>query len=357
MKQESQLVEKILRSLRLNSTSSFSGSHLSWDRRSPGPRSRSAKRGSVLATSVTLGPGDDAAVIAPSGKTELVLTCDASLEGVHFRRDTHPPESIGYKSLARATSDLAAMGAAPRFFLLTLGLPTAIKAAWLDKFLRGMRRAAREFDLNIIGGDTTASPQVVISITVLGEIAPGLAVGRSGARPGDLIYVSGRLGRAQLGLELVLAGRARDSRLRAVLAPHLYPKIRIGLGSWLARYHLPTAMMDLSDGLSTDLTRLCRASGVGARIFADRVPCPRIPSLAEKKMRGHRFEPLEMALHGGEDYELLFTVPKSKVESLKKSPEYSLLTRIGEITAEKSLHLIRRDGREETLKPGGWDPF
>jgi len=357
MKQEGQLIEKILRRLRSNSYSSFSPSRLSPQLTIQQTRSLSAKRGSVLSTSVSLGPGDDAAVLSPSGKTELVLTCDASLEGIHFRRDTHLPHSIGYKSLARATSDLAAMGAAPRFFLLTLGLPKSIKPAWLDEFLQGMRRAAREFDLNVIGGDTTVSSQIVISITVVGEIGRGQAVGRSGARPGDLIYVSGTLGRAQLGLELVLAGRASDPRLHAVLAPHLYPQIRIGLGSWLATRRIPTAMMDLSDGLSTDLARLCRASKAGARIYADQIPCARIPEVVLKKMRGRKREPLEMALNGGEDYELLFTLPTSKAGSLKQSPDFRSLTHIGEITTARSVRIVDHIGQDQKLKPRGWDPF
>jgi thiamine-monophosphate kinase len=341
MKQEGQLIEKILRGLGSKTYSSISASRLRALRPMP----------------ITLGPGDDAAVLRPSGRTELVLTCDASLEGVHFRRDTHPPESIGYKSLARATSDIAAMGATPRFFLLTLSLPKSIKPAWLDGFLSGMRRAARELKVQIIGGDTTASSEVVISITVLGEIAPGLAVKRSGARPGDLIYVSGTLGRAQLGLQLVLAGHARDARCRAELAAHLYPRIQIGLGSWLAQRRIPTAMMDLSDGLSTDLARLCRASKTGARISANQVPAPEFPALALKKLRGPKPNALEMALNGGEDYELLFTVPKRLVGRLKTSPDFSALTCIGEITAGKSLCLVAEDGREKNLRPGGWDPF
>jgi thiamine-monophosphate kinase len=341
MKQEGQLIEKILRGLGSKSSSSLLASRLSGSRRTP----------------ITLGPGDDAAVLRPSGKTELVLTCDASLDGVHFRRDVHPADSIGYKALARATSDIAAMGATPRFFLLTLGLPKSVKAAWLDGFLRGMRLAARELKVQVIGGDTTAGSDVVISLTVLGEIAPGLAVARSGARPGDLIYVSGTLGRGQLGLRLALAGHARDPRLRAALSGHFYPKIRIGLGSWLAQRRIPTAMMDLSDGLSTDLARLCRASKTGARIYAGQIPVPQISSHVLQKLRGPKPNALEMALDGGEDYELLFTVPKHKVRSLTQCPDFSALTCIGEIKARKSLRLVAADGREKTLKPGGWDPF
>src|ERR1700723_3162684 len=197
MKQERQLVEKILRALPSPTRSSFQAAFLRAEPSRAKLPSRSLNAvGGLLAKSVRLGPGDDAAVLSPSGETDWVLSCDAFIENVHFHRKLHPPDSVGYKSLARATSDLAAMGAAPRYFLLTLGLPKSLKPSWLDGFLQGMRRAAHELKGQIIGGDTTAISELVISITVLGEIAPDLAITRSGARPGDLIYVSGTLGRA-----------------------------------------------------------------------------------------------------------------------------------------------------------------
>src|SRR5271154_7282492 len=188
-----------------------------------------------------IGIGDDAAIVSHAARTEWALSCDTFLENVHFRLKTHPPDSVGYKALARATSDLAAMGATPRFFLLTLALPTARTGSWLDAFLKGMARASRELGITVIGGGTTQSRTVFIGVTVLGEIAPGRALTRSGARPGDIIYVSGKLGRAQLGLELVLRGHVRDRRMRALVQPHLYPKIRVALGSWLAQHRIATS--------------------------------------------------------------------------------------------------------------------
>ncbi|MGH9709262.1 MAG: thiamine-phosphate kinase, partial [Candidatus Acidiferrales bacterium] len=163
---------------------------------------------------VRLGIGDDAAILRQSSKTAWAISCDSSLEGVHFRDGIHPPESIGYKSLARATSDLGAMGARPRYFLLALALPTAKTGRWLDLFAAGMAKAARELSIRLVGGDISKSRNVMISITVLGEAAPGRAVTRSGARSGDLIYVSGQLGCAQLGLELILRGLANRRNLR-----------------------------------------------------------------------------------------------------------------------------------------------
>ncbi len=214
MVQERQLVQKIARAL---------ASH---------PATSSRRK---MSSRLKIGIGDDAALLSPAGRTDWVLSCDTFLENVHFQLNTHRPDSVGYKALARATSDLAAMGATPRFFLLTLALPATRTGAWLDAFLKGMARAARELRITVIGGDTTKSRTVFVSITVLGEIAPNRALTRSGARPGDIIYVSGKLGRAQLGLELVLRGHARNRQLRAQVQPHLYPKIRIELGSWLAR--------------------------------------------------------------------------------------------------------------------------
>ena len=304
-----------------------------------------------------MGIGDDAAIISPAARTQWVLSCDTFLENVHFRLKTHPPDSIGYKSLARATSDLAAMGATPRYFLLTLALPAARTGAWLDGFLRGMARASRELGITVIGGDTTQSRTVFISITVLGEIAPGRALTRSGARPGDIIYVSGKLGRAQLGLELVLRGHAHDRKLRALVQPHLYPKIRLELGGWLAKQRIATSAMDLSDGLSTDLARLCTASQVGAKIYASKVHTVVIPAAAAQKLGKRQLDPLRLALHGGEDYELLFTIPPRQAKKLNRAPNAATLTAIGEITRSWQLIFVSNNGHQRPLKSQGWDPF
>jgi thiamine-monophosphate kinase len=312
---------------------------------------------SLSGGALRLGIGDDAALIAPTGRSEWVLTCDQFLDGVHFLADSHPPDSVGYKALARATSDIAAMGATPRFFLLTLALPSDKTGAWFDAFLLGMGRAARLMGMRLAGGDTTKSANVSISITVLGEIAPGRAVTRAGAHPGDIIYVSGKLGRAQLGLELVRNKLHRLPRFRHVLGPHLYPKIRLRLGTWLARCRVPSAMMDISDGLSTDLSRLCRASRVGARIRSSRVPCVAVPPSVSRRLRRLHLDPLQMALNGGDDYELLFTVPPRHVRRLRRAPGFRELTPIGEITRGRQILLVGDDGTSKLLKPGGWDPF
>lgn len=311
-----------------------------------------------------LGIGDDAAVLrGRRGADDLVLSCDAFLQDVHFLADVHPPDAIGYKALARATSDLAAMGATPRFFMLSLALPPNRTGAWLDGVIKGMARAAREFGMVLIGGDTSQNANVVMNVTVGGDVPSGRALTRSGARPGDGIYVTGTLGAAQLGLELVLRGLHRDRRCKRLLEPHLRPKIQIALGEWLAgaknRRRIASAATDTSDGLSTDLTHICEASGVRARIFADEIPAIKLPALLAR--RG--FGPLEFALHGGEDYRLLFTVPSAHLHLIPREFHGTRITRIGEILRAKSgrrsgaVELVDADGKTTLLDPRGWDSF
>jgi thiamine-monophosphate kinase len=285
------------------------------------------------------------------------LSCDAFLEGVHFLAKTHPPDSVGYKSLVRAASDLVAMGASPRFFLITLAVPAFRIGTWLDAFLEGIARAARYLGMRLIGGDTTKSGSVSISITVLGEIPRGLALTRSGARAGDLIYVTGKLGRAQLGLELVRRNLARGSGPRELLRQHLYPKIPVKLGEWLSRNQAAAAMMDISDGLSTDLARLCIASKVGARIDAKQLPVIEIPATLFRAAGKLKLNPLQMALHGGDDYGLLFTASPRQQKKLRGGADFSDVTRIGEITSGRKILLVSDDGSATPLEARGWDPF
>ncbi len=300
-----------------------------------------------------LGIGDDAAVLHPARGKELVATCDQFLENVHFLTSAHPPEVVGYKALARATSDVAAMGAVPKLFLLSLALPVRRTGPWLVRFASGMAQAARRFGLKLAGGDTAQQKTIAISVTVLGEVEAGRAVTRAGARPGNVVFVSGRLGAAQLGLELVLRRLYRERRWRALLGPHFRPPLRLALGQWLARRGLASAMIDTSDGLSTDLGHLCRASGVGARIWADRIPAVRVPAeLWEKGL-----DSLELALHGGEDYELLFVVPQRLAQHLPRAYAGARLTLIGEIIPGSAIELIDTRDRARGLAPRGWDHF
>ena len=319
-------------------------------------------RGALRRGPLRLGIGDDAAILAAGGRRDQVLSSDTFLEGVHFRAESYPADSVGYKALVRAASDLAAMGARPQLFLLTLALPAGRTGRWLDDFLGGMRRAAVALRIRLAGGDTTRGDQVAISITVIGEIERGRALRRSGARPGDLVCVSGRLGRAALGLALMPARRRPSTSgswpgLARLVRPHLYPPIRIKLGAWLARHRLASAMMDVSDGLSTDLARLCRASGVGARLWAQRIPCVKIPPAVAAVLGGRSLDSMRLALHGGEDYELLFTVPPRRLKRLQGAPGFREITPIGEIERGKQVRLVDANGRLRPLAPGGWDPF
>jgi thiamine-monophosphate kinase len=300
-----------------------------------------------------LGIGDDAALFKGTAGFEQILTCDWFLEGSHFLRDKHPPDSVGWKCLARAISDVAAMGGIPGCFLMSLALPTSHTGVWLDRFLGGLRRAAKRFGCVLAGGDTTRNQDILINITVVGEVRTGKAILRSGAQPGDVLFVSGRLGGADLGLRLIRKSKRLASSRDPILRKHLYPEPRLALGRWLSEKRLASAMMDLSDGLSTDLPRLCAASGVGARVNSRKIPTVRI----RKGERIGGATPLDLALHGGDDYELLFTVPRRKLHHLPHSQNGTRLTAIGEITKEMALLLVDKGGRQVPLPDLGWDPF
>jgi thiamine-monophosphate kinase len=318
----------------------------------PSQNGPARRRKPARLNSLALGIGDDAALFSPTRGCETVLTCDWFLEGIHFLRDKHPADAVGWKCLARAASDIAAMGGQPRCFLLSLALPETHAGRWLRTFLGGLRRASRKLKCPLAGGDMTQHCQVLINITVLGEVRSGHALLRSGARPGDILYVSGRLGEADLGLQALRNSRGvgpNDPTLRK----HFFPEPRIAIGRWLAESRFATAMMDLSDGLSTDLPRLCKASRVGARIHASRIPFARVPKWNQAK----KVDVVSLALNGGDDYELLFTVSPHRARRVPHSYQDVALTAIGEITAERTLRLISRHGIETDLRPSGWDPF
>lgn len=291
--------------------------------------------------------GDDAALLQQRPGYETILTCDWLLEGSHFLRKKHPPDAVGWKCLVRAASDVAAMGGTPRCFLLSLALPPDATGEWLRGFLQGLRRASRALGCELAGGDTTRRDEILISITVIGEIRSGLAIRREGARPGDLLFVTGKLGEAELGLRMLREGHGAARGKNVALQKHLYPEPRFAVGQWLAKNKLASAMMDLSDGLSTDLTRLCTASGVGAQIQAEELP---VSSLVERR------DALALALHGGDDYELLFAVRPGKVGKIPREYRGVSLTCVGEIVAGKSI-LVVDSGKMSPLAPGGWDPF
>jgi thiamine-monophosphate kinase len=278
---------------------------------------------------LVLGIGDDCAVFRPRGAGEdLLFTTDLLLAGVHFRPETHRPEEIGHKALARGLSDIAAMGGEPRFCLVSLAVPPSAGDRWIAGFYRGLLRLAARFSTILAGGDLARSPLLGCDIVVCGAVPRGQALRRDGARAGDGIYVTGRLGGSALGLE---TGKG------AAWKRHLRPEPRVALGRFLRRKLRATAAMDLSDGLSLDLRRMCLASGLAAEIDAP----PRFPGAT-----------LDHSLHGGEDYELLFTLgprahPPAAFEGVP-------LTRIGAMRKGRAGE-VRIAGRR--LEPLGYDHF
>jgi thiamine-monophosphate kinase len=312
--------------------------------------------------------GDDAALLELSASQRLCITTDQMVEGVHFRRETHPASLLGEKALSVNLSDLAAMGCAPRWALLSLFLPQDLASKYLEAVLRGMAHHARREGVALIGGNITASKVLALDVTLLGTMAPGVRpLLRSGARPGDTIYVSGSLGGAALGFSLLRAGwrwgtitqrKHRASSPAAKLAAnalkkHLAPEPELELGQLLARHSLATSAMDLSDGLSLDLHRLCRASRVGARIFSAALPLDpaAVLYLGEEQAE-------QLALHGGEDYRLLFSVPPSRVKHLCRLAPLDRLHPIGQfVPSQEGIKLQNEGGKLIPLPPLGYDHF
>jgi thiamine-monophosphate kinase len=304
------------------------------------------RRKAVQGRGIVTGIGDDAAVVAiPQGHQALVTT-DFSLEGVHFRREWHPAESVGHRCLARGLSDIAAMGGKPVAAFLSLALPRNLPQKWVDGFMLGLLRLADQHRVSLAGGDTAESPAGVLAdIIVLGSVPKGKTILRSGARPGDRIYVTGDLGGSAATLKLLFDGkcRIRPSNFRQ----HFYPIPRIEVGRLLREKNLASAMIDISDGLSTDLTHICKESGVGAEILEQAIPKGSIG-------RPARAVDLRFALHGGEDYELLFTAPRGKrvPASIAGVP----ITLIGFVTRSERM-LLFHDGSGNELRPQGWEHF
>lgn len=310
-------------------------------------RIRAATRpGAAAVRNLVRGIGDDCAVLRPPAGHELLVTTDFSLEGVHFRREWHSPESVGHRCLARGLSDIAAMGGTPMAAFLSLALPPELPQAWADRFLRGLLKLAKRSAVPLAGGDTAQSPAGVLAdIVVVGSVPKGKAVLRSGALPGDRIYVTGAVGGSAATIALLEQGR----KLRERDYPqHFAPVPRIEVGRFLRENKLASAMIDISDGLSVDLMHLCEESGVGANVEPHAIP------LAEIGRPGHDVD-LDSALHGGEDYELLFTAPRSKrIPSRIAGVAVSM---IGLITRNPGIFLIDSSGHGVELQPRGWEHF
>jgi len=294
---------------------------------------------------VLVGIGDDAAMVE-MGSGNLLLTTDMLVEGVHFDPSAISPTDLGYKSIVVNVSDVAAVAGSPRYATVGLALPAETPSGWVIDLYRGMVEACGEYGLSIVGGDLSRSERIVISVTIAGEVPRGRALTRSGASPGEAVAVTGCLGAASGGLK-VGSKDALSEWGRALSEAHARPVARVGEAQILAGSGA-SAMMDLSDGLSTDLHRLCAASGVGATIDLASLPiCDQLEHLD--------VDPVDLALNGGEDYELLVAIPRDAVEAAtaKLKEHFGVaFTVVGEFTEPIE---VMADGRP--LTPKGWDHF
>ena len=303
---------------------------------------------------VVAGIGDDCAVLRllpGRGKEkakDTLVTTDFTLEGIHFRRDWHPAESVGHRCLARGLSDIAAMGGEPAAAFLSLALPRDLPQSWVGRFARSLISLAERYGVTLAGGDTAESPNGVLAdIVVVGTLPKGRAVLRSGARPGDRIYVSGVLGGSASAVWQMRKKPRRKLNPREY-PKHFFPEPRIELGRVLREKGLASAMIDTSDGLSTDLAHLCEESGVGAELQAEVIPRASVGKPA-------REVDLQFALHGGEDYELLFTAPRGR--QIPSRIAGVPITQIGHITRQRKIFLMNRGGVGYELQPLGWEHF
>jgi thiamine-monophosphate kinase len=282
-----------------------------------------------------VGIGDDAAVIDLPARHSLVFCADLIAENTHFIRALHPPDAIAYKAIASNVSDVAAMGGIATHFLISLAAPGDLDWSWCEAFFDGVEAACRKFEVALAGGDSSSSETIFVDVSMIGHVPSGRAVRRAGAKVGDTIYVTGMLGSSALGLELLKAGKTNDASAKR----HLYPEVRYRVGAAVAdKAH---AMIDVSDGLSTDLTHILEESKVSARIYKNRIP---IWPAAE----------MDHALHGGEEYELIIVG-----NDLPQAIQGVSITAIGEIIESRTEHrtLLIDAGNESLLTPRGWQHF
>jgi thiamine-monophosphate kinase len=296
---------------------------------------------------VVTGIGDDCAVLRIPKGHEVLVTTDFSIENVHFRRDWHPADLVGWRCLARGLSDIAAMGGEPRAAFLSLAVAGDIPQPWIRRFMTGLLDLAGRFKVPLAGGDTAQSASgIQADIVVIGSVPRGKSILRSGAKVGDLIYVTGSLGGSAAALDEVARLNPGSSRgMRTELLRQMRPLPRLLAGQWLRQHKIASAMIDISDGLSTDLSHICEESLVGADIEATAIPRTRI-------LPGKEPEALDYALHGGDDYELLFTSSKQVASNISGLN----VTSIGRITRTAGLRIIS-DGKARRLPVYGWEHF
>jgi thiamine-monophosphate kinase len=312
------------------------------------------------AKDLLIGIGDDTAVIRMDKRRALLVTCDIQVEGRHFRFDRITPYQLGRRAMAVNVSDIASMGGKPTFALVSLGLPGDFPVASYDRLFEGMRDELRRHGARIVGGNLARTEDVlVVDITLMGENDLSRVMTRGGARVGDRVFVTGRLGASGAGFQALKAfGGKVPARYRHLVACHLVPTPRVTLGRRISRTGVATAMIDLSDGLAGDLFHICTRSRVGAEIYPDRLPLPeRIGEIAARSGKSA----IDLALHSGEDYELLFTappgVPARTIRSLSRDSGIPI-TEIGKIVRRKDGYcLVDSQGIRTPLTPAGWDHF
>lgn len=312
--------------------------------------------GAPVAGDLVLGVGDDAALLDAGAESLLIVTTDLLVEGTHFRMDILEPYLLGWKSVAVNISDVAAMGGEPTYAFVSIGLPD-LEVSIVESIYEGMRDVSAAFGSAIAGGDTVASRNIVINVVQLGFVERNLATKRSGARPGDAIIVTNTLGDSRAGLELLLRlGLEETRRVAPVLVErHLKPEPRVNEARAAVLTGKVRSMMDLSDGLSSDLSKLCEASGVGARVYAQALPISQDVHIAASRLDA---DAVSLAASGGEDYELLLTCdPRDGDDIIRAIGRAGSRARaIGEIVEEKSTQLVDSNG-EECPMPASWEHF
>ena len=317
-----------------------------------------------LSPTVLVGPGDDAAVVAGSRNARLVVTTDAVVEGVHFSRAYSTPADIGHRALAVNLSDLAAMGATPRWALLSLILPSSIREADVEEIVDGLAALAGRYGVSVVGGNITRTDgPLIVDVTAGGEVAPRKWLTRAGARAGDEIWVSGALGGAAAGLEMLPAfaakgsfGEAASPGVADCIARHKRPEPRVRLGVAVARARAARAAMDLSDGLADALEQVATASGAGVRVDAAALP---IDACASRWWTAQGADVIRAAVAGGDDYELLLAVARKArgaLGTVRRRVADPPLTKIGEFTKDPRERVLIRAGKEEEL-PKGFEHF
>ncbi len=303
--------------------------------------------------------GDDCAVYEKEGSFAGLLTTDMLVENVHFLRDKISPFDLGYKAMAVNLSDIAAMGGKPLNAFLSIAVPETITIEFLDALYEGMMSLGRKFKVNVLGGDTTGSKRdLVLNIALTGEAERSRVMYRSGARPGDRIYVNGFLGESAAGLDILLRGGTWEEPVKKhLINAHIRPGVCIEEGIFLAGTGDVTACIDVSDGLSSDLAHICRQSGSGALLYEKSLP---VSEELKAFARTAGKNPVDIVLSGGEDYKLLFTVRENAARDLEKSFQERFgypLFRLGEMRKGRDIGIKDESGMERQVLTTGWDHF